>query len=222
MDIDDLTDDELDRLASKLAGHLPTGRHGEKIVTTRRQLLAAAAGGSIGVTALVKLGIDPATAQSAAGQVGTSSSPEDVYAYNLDVSGALQSTLDAGGQAIENAGSVSTESLASDMQDPTDELSNRSLDTEYQNDTDVNRIVNIVVQTDGSQKVDLLFRRGSSSGSLAQMDRFEIPVGDLTSTTILPMGPYKIPPGQYYTLGSLSSHDAQIYGWYEWHETSQS
>jgi hypothetical protein len=40
--------------------------------------------------------------------VGTASSPEDVFAYNLDVQGALQSDLDAGGQAIENAGSVST------------------------------------------------------------------------------------------------------------------
>jgi len=111
MDIENLTDDELDRLASKLAGRLPTGRHGDKIVTTRRQLLAATLGGSAGVAALVKLGIDPATAQSAAGQVGTASSPEDVFAYNLDVQGALQSDLDAGGQAITNAGSVSTDEV---------------------------------------------------------------------------------------------------------------
>jgi hypothetical protein len=89
MEIDDLSDDQLDQLASKLAGRLPTGRHGDKIVTTRRQLLAAAAGGSAGVAALVKLGIDPATAQQAAGQVGTPSSPEDVFAFDLDVQGSL-------------------------------------------------------------------------------------------------------------------------------------
>jgi len=90
MDIDDLTDDELDALASKLAGRLPTGRHGDRIVTTRRQLLVATLGGSAGVAALVKLGIDPATAQSAAGQVGTQSSPEDVWAYDLDVQNGAQ------------------------------------------------------------------------------------------------------------------------------------
>jgi hypothetical protein len=104
MDIDDLTDDDLDRLASKLAGRLPTGRHGDRIVTTRRQLLAAAAGGSIGVSALVKLGIDPATAQSAAGQVGTQSSPEDVFANALDV----QAGAEFNGTDVSGVGSLST------------------------------------------------------------------------------------------------------------------
>jgi hypothetical protein len=107
MDIDNLTDDDLDRLASKLAGRLPTGRHGDKIVTTRRQLLAATAGGSAGVAALVKLGIDPATAQSAAGQVGTASSPEDVFAYNLDVQNGAQFN----GNDIGGVGSLSTEQI---------------------------------------------------------------------------------------------------------------
>jgi len=93
MDIDSLTDDQLDQLASKLAGRLPTGRHGDKSVTTRRQLLATAAGGSAGVAALVRLGIDPATAQQAAGQVGTPSSPED--AHLADVEAQSVSTVSA-------------------------------------------------------------------------------------------------------------------------------
>jgi len=96
MDIDDLTDDELDALASKLAGRLPTGRHGDTIVTTRRQLLAAAAGGSAGVAALC-----------AVGQVGTQSSPEDVFAYNLDVQNGAQFN----GTDLSGVGSLSTESL---------------------------------------------------------------------------------------------------------------
>lgn len=108
MDIDALTDDDLDELASQLAGRLPTGRYGGQFVLSRRQLLTLA-GGSAGVAGLTALGVDPATAQSAAGQVGTEASPEDVFAYDLDVQGALQRDLDAGGQAIENAGSVSTE-----------------------------------------------------------------------------------------------------------------
>lgn len=111
MDIDSLTDDDLDQLASQLAGRLPTGRYGGQFVLSRRQLLSLA-GGSAGVAGLTALGVDPATAQSAAGQVGTQSSPEDVFAFDLDVQGALQRDLDAGGHAIENAGSVSTEDLA--------------------------------------------------------------------------------------------------------------
>jgi len=108
MDIENLTDDELDRLASKLAGRLPTGRHGDKIVTTRRQLLAATLGGSTGVAALVKLGIDPATAQSAAGQVGTESSPEDVFAFDLDV----QNGATFNGADLSGVGSLSTDNLS--------------------------------------------------------------------------------------------------------------
>jgi len=107
MDIENLTDDELDQLASKLAGRLPTGRHGEKIVTTRRQLLAATLGGSAGVAALVKLGIDPATAQQAAGQVGTQSSPEDVFAFDLDV----QNGAEFNGTDLSGVGSLSTDNL---------------------------------------------------------------------------------------------------------------
>ena len=88
MDIDSLTDDQLDRLASQLAGRLPTGRHGDQFVLSRRQLLSVA-GGSAGIAGLVALGVDPAAAQSAAGQVGTPSSPENVFAFDLDVQGEL-------------------------------------------------------------------------------------------------------------------------------------
>ncbi|MDB2293694.1 hypothetical protein PM085_15665 [Halorubrum ezzemoulense] len=107
MDIDALTDDDRKQLAKDLAAELDTGLYGNRAVLSRRQLLSIA-GGSAGVAGLTALGVDPATAQSAAGQVGTEASPEDVYAYNLDVQGALQRDLDAGGQAISNVGSLST------------------------------------------------------------------------------------------------------------------
>ena len=106
----DLTDDERAQLAKDLAAELDTGQYGSRFVLSRRQLLTLA-GGSAGVAGLVALGVDPATAQSAAGQVGTQSSPEDVFAFDLDVQGALQRDLDAGGQAITNAGSVSTSTI---------------------------------------------------------------------------------------------------------------
>jgi len=107
MDIDDLTDDELDALASKLAGRLPTGHHGDRFVLNRRQLmsLAGVAGGG-GV--LAALGVDEASAQASDiasedtsdGQVGVPGSPEDVVidqlrdpggdeVFNVDDTGAI-------------------------------------------------------------------------------------------------------------------------------------
>jgi len=108
MDIENLTDDELDDLASKLAPRLPTGSYGDKVVLPRRKLLAAVGGGGVGLGLLAKLGIDPATAQSAAGQVGTSSSPEDVNAYNLDV----QAGAEFNGTDLSGVGSLSTAKVA--------------------------------------------------------------------------------------------------------------
>jgi len=87
MDIDSLTDDELDQLASKLAGRLPTGTHGDRVVLTKRQFMGAATG-VLSAGALMALGVDEASAQ-AAGQVGTSSSPVDVEAYDVQVANLL-------------------------------------------------------------------------------------------------------------------------------------
>jgi len=108
MDPTDLSDAQLDQLADQLAGRLPSGTHGDRVVLSRRAF-AAAVGGTLGASGLVALGVDPAAAQ-AAGQVGTSSSPVDAFVYDLDVANALQSDLDAGGNALTNVGSVSTES----------------------------------------------------------------------------------------------------------------
>lgn len=129
MDIDSLTDDQLDQLASKLAGRLPTGRHGEKIVTTRRQLLAATLGGSAGVAALVRLGIDPATAQQAAGQVGTPSSPEDAHLADVEAQSLSTTDLDTGRT----------------WQDVTN---SRAIGTAQTNSTDSEILVNVTVEAD--------------------------------------------------------------------------
>ena len=116
----ELSDDDRSALAAEVARELDTGRYGERFVLSRRQLLSIA-GGAGGVAALTALGVDPAAAQSAAGQVGTQSSPADVFAFDLDVQGALQRDLDAGGQAIENVGSVSTDDVSLE---PTDSFAN--------------------------------------------------------------------------------------------------
>jgi len=207
MDIENLTDDQLDDLASKLAGRLPTGRHGDKIVTTRRQLLAATLGGSAGVAALVKLGIDPATAQSAAGQVGTQSSPEDVFAYDLDVQGALQRDLDAGGQAIKNAGSVSTAEL--DTGRTWVEVSgNRSLDTEYTNNSDSEILVNVTVVSEADATAVGL----NWTGGVGQTDETRLTV-DLNDTVSIRT---TVPVGQTYTANAFG--DTGGFSIKHWHE----
>lgn len=110
MDPDALSDDQLDDLARQLAPRLPTGTHGDRVVLSRRQF-AAAASGTLGVAALMALGVDEASAE-AAGQVGTSSSPVTAYAYDLDVANAVTSALPMGGNDIQNAGAVGAESLS--------------------------------------------------------------------------------------------------------------
>ena len=84
----ELSDDERSALAAEVAAELDTGRYGDRFVLSRRQLLTIA-GGAGGVAALVSLGVEPAAAQSAAGQVGTESSPENVFAYDLNVANLL-------------------------------------------------------------------------------------------------------------------------------------
>jgi hypothetical protein len=107
MDPTDLSDAQLDQLADQLAGRLPSGTHGDRVVLSRRAF-AAAVGGTLGASGLVALGVDPAAAQ-AAGQVGTSADPVDARLFDLYVANALQSDLDAGGNALTNVGSLSTE-----------------------------------------------------------------------------------------------------------------
>ena len=109
MDPDALSDDDLDQLAHRLAPHLPTGTHGDRVVLTRRQF-AAAASGVLSAGALAAVGVDEASAQ-AAGQQGTASSPNNMFAYDLNVANQMTSSLPMNGNDIENAGSVSAASL---------------------------------------------------------------------------------------------------------------
>jgi len=77
--------DELDSeaIAREAVTELDTGTTvGDKILISRRGLGALVAGG-LSVGALATLGVDEATAQQAAGQVGTSSSPVDVEAATI-------------------------------------------------------------------------------------------------------------------------------------------
>jgi hypothetical protein len=75
---------DYDRLASKVAEEMDTGRIGEtdRFMLSRRQL-AAVAGSGIGAGALASLGIGSVEGQTAAGTIGTSSSPVNVEAQTV-------------------------------------------------------------------------------------------------------------------------------------------
>ena len=80
----DATDDpDTEALAEAVVAELDTGTVvDDKIVVSRRGLTALI-GAGLGAGALSMLGVDKATAQTAAGQVGTSSDPIDVEANTI-------------------------------------------------------------------------------------------------------------------------------------------
>jgi hypothetical protein len=79
----DTDDPDTEALAEAVVAELDTGTVvDDKIVVSRRGLTALI-GAGLGAGALSMLGVDKATAQTAAGQVGTSSDPIDVEANTI-------------------------------------------------------------------------------------------------------------------------------------------
>jgi len=94
------TDQDTSELAREVIKELDTGTVvDDKIVVSRRGLTALI-GAGLGTGALATLGIDKASAQTAAGAVGTSSEPVDVFAAgngNVELEGDVSSTSVTGG-----------------------------------------------------------------------------------------------------------------------------
>jgi hypothetical protein len=79
----DTDDPDTEALAEAVVAELDTGTVvDDKIVVSRRGLTALI-GAGLGAGALSMLGVDKATAQTAAGQVGTSSEPVDLEANTI-------------------------------------------------------------------------------------------------------------------------------------------
>ena len=151
MDPQQLDDDQLDDLAAQLAPRFPTGTHGDRVVLSRRQF-AAAATGTLGAGALMALGVDEASAQ-AAGQQGTASSPNDMFAYDLNVANSVTSSLPMNGNDIENAGSVSTEALANAGTTTTlvaDPISSAASSVSFDVDTDIYDGIILIILMEGA------------------------------------------------------------------------
>jgi hypothetical protein len=98
---DPTADIDTEALAEQVVEELDAGQQiGDKIVLSKRQLIAIA-GSGLGAGALASLGIDEAAAQ-AAGSQGTPSEPNDMYAYNLDV----QNGAEFNGNPLAGVGSL--------------------------------------------------------------------------------------------------------------------
>jgi hypothetical protein len=82
------TDIDPDTLAAALEQLDPGTRIGDRIVLSKRQVIALA-GSSLGVGALAQFGISEAEAQ-AAGSVGTSSSPVNVEGYDVVAANSIE------------------------------------------------------------------------------------------------------------------------------------
>jgi len=119
----DSTDPDLrDRVAELEATVQQQQQTIQQLLPSRRRVLQAgglvAGGGVLGA-----LTADRASGQ-ASGQVGTSSDPVDVEAYDLAVQNQLSSSIDAGGNDLTNVGSVSTDLLQSNRIENPDDSDN--------------------------------------------------------------------------------------------------
>jgi len=108
-----------------------------QLLPGRRGVLKGAA--LLGGGALVGAGTADRASAQASGQVGTSSDPVDVEAYDLAVQNQLSSNVDAGGNDLTNVGSLKTDNLTTNGQSgvelPQDVTSSRSLGTWETNNT---------------------------------------------------------------------------------------
>lgn len=94
----DATDTDVSALAREVVAELDSGTViDDKLIISRRLALSIATG-AVSASALLGFGVGDAQAQEAAGQVGTSDQPVDVYA--------------AGGGTVELEGDVTSESVS--------------------------------------------------------------------------------------------------------------
>ena len=103
-DIDAVADAVLDRLD-------PGTVIDDKIILSKRQLLAIA-GSGLGAGGLAALGISEASAQTGpAGQQGTEEEPNDMYAWDLNVANQVTSDLPMGANDVTDVGALETEEI---------------------------------------------------------------------------------------------------------------
>ena len=109
-DIDAVADAVLERLD-------PGTVIDDKIILSKRQLLAIA-GSGLGAGGLAALGISEASAQTGpAGQVGTDTEPVDVQAWDLNVANEVTGELPMAGNNLDTVGNIQVDGVPLDATD---------------------------------------------------------------------------------------------------------
>jgi hypothetical protein len=168
----------------------------QRMMPNRRQTLKGM--GLLGGGALLGgVGSRQADASTgSAGNVGSDTDRPDIYGDSVD------------------ANSVSTNALASDIEDPVDVSGSRSLSTEYQNTDSTNRFVYVFFISDGTQTIDVQGNFGNTSGQLVTISREYVDADSQTiqHRTTLSL---EVPPGSYYEIGSGGGNEAEVETWFE-------
>jgi len=100
------SDADISELARQVVDELDPGSTiGDKIVLSRRQLVAIA-GGGLSAGALATLGVSEAEAQTAAGQVGTSTEPVDVQAATVTAQALEAGRIDISDRIMQSGDAV--------------------------------------------------------------------------------------------------------------------
>jgi len=124
---------EVTELARAVIEELDPGTTiGNKIILSRRQLLAVA-GGGLSVGALATLGVGKAEAQSAVGTIGTASSPVDVEAVTVNGTTANLDQTNTTGLAVN--GVTQTVTADQDAVDAVNAEASLSVDVTGNSDT---------------------------------------------------------------------------------------
>jgi len=167
------------------------------------------------VAGLGALGVYSSSRASAqaSGQIGTASDPVDVEAYDLNVQNQLAGDLDAGGNSVTNADSVSTDEgdvanrLSHPIEDPNDVTDLRSLDIEYQNTTGEPIIVDVqlVLPSDGDYSASLRLASTSGLGGSDEVANSRGYYGQSSNLTLRFTVSTVVPDGHYYTVSDVRS-----------------
>jgi len=203
------SDADISELARQVVDELDPGSTiGDKIVLSRRQLVAIA-GGGLSAGALATLGVSEAEAQTAAGQVGTSTEPVDVQAASVTAQ-----DLEADSANISAIGQIEVEQ-AEDL-GPSG-TNTRSPDTTYQNDSINTLLVSVLVGHDPAAGTDVDLQ---AQLRLSQTSTFgSVTIADNASVVGIDGGQARmilstiVPPGYYYDVPTFGS--GSIISWTE-------
>jgi hypothetical protein len=110
--------------------------------------------------------------------------------------------------------SLSTDALSTGITDCVDVIGDRSTNQEYENTDSTNRLVRVVVQSDGTQNLQYFLRFGNTSGATDPVDEIRLDANDISDKTRFGFD-LEVPPAAYYELQEGGSNEGTILRWRE-------